>query len=1125
MKKILLITSILTTAFLFGFHLAAQNVGNSSKDEKVLVVNSVMKKNHINSPIVSFAQQTSTELKIPLVNPPVVISSYYNDANPSNEWTELLVVADNVDIRGWSIQDNNNAQNSWQGPPYLFKSVPLWNNLRSGTIIMIWSHGTHTTQTNKVDGYIEVTADDAVYFTRGGGTVLNIGSTGDIIRLLDASQTYVHAVGHSALAGPAFNACPSPKLNYQGGLNNGSVVCVSPGPDLDHYGNVPASTPQDGNTWTSIETGVDITFGLPNKQNPNNLTYPASANSDFWRSLRQPIWTTPNLMGTVDITNSNVILNWNAANDIFPSDGTQGYIILRNTVNAFGTPIDGHTYIVGDNVTNGGTIIADINSSQTLTYTDNSTTPVPSIDGYYYEIFAYRYSTDNVFGNNYNIARGRAYNETSFGYTHVTFPALPALCGNYTIGGANPDFHTFNDAVLALTSAGISCPVVFKVRNGTYNEQIEMLPFPGSSSVNTVTFESESGDSSSVIITSNYDISSQPHTILLNGVKHIRFNKISFGKTGTYWDYYAMMIGSNSSDIQIQNCNISPNLANGIYIKDQADLITIKNSYFNGSGTAIYNGNLAGVRLNTSGYVKIIDNTITSFQSSGIAGSAGKLIIEKNNLNQFSVYDWTTDAAINCNVSDTCSIRFNTISKSYDGIVANGSGRYLINGNAIDFRIGTGINSNIINSTISNNWIHNTESNLNSQLVFNSIDIKGFDNTSKSMLISNNQNLVIKNNIFNNLAGGYCINLNGTNTNLIWDYNDYNSSANIIGYINGTTYSSFASWSSAINGETNGKNLNPYFTNDSSYHVNQCGLNGAGIPIPGILYDIDGQIRNSQTPDIGAWEFNCGPIKWSGLVNTEWNKPGNWVENVVPLTTDDVIIPAGCQYYPIVTNPVTCKNATIQAGGMVTINSSPPFRCGQSLIDDRDGKTYNTVLIGTQCWMAQNLNIGTKIAGLNDQANNGIIEKYCYDDDENNCNTYGGLYQWNEAMQYSTIEGVKGICPTGWYLPTDAEWTTLTTYLGGESVAGGKMKEAGTSHWSPPNTGATNSSGFIALPGGYRNVSGSLVYYREYAHFWSSSQIDSTNVWLRGLSCGWENASRTDNVKTIGLSVRCLKDN
>ena len=222
---------------------------------------------------------------------------------------------------------------------------------------------------------------------------------------------------------------------------------------------------------------------------------------------------------------------------------------------------------------------------------------------------------------------------------------------------------------------------------------------------------------------------------------------------------------------------------------------------------------------------------------------------------------------------------------------------------------------------------------------------------------------------------------------------------------------------------------------------------------------------------------------------------------------------------------------TIQGGGAVTINGNliitpTAFVCGNPMTDTRDGKTYNTVLIDTQCWFAQNLNIGTKVLGSANQTNNSIIEKYCYNDDENYCNTYGGLYQWDEAMQYSTTPGVKGICPTGWHLPTDVEWTTLTTFLGGEDVAGGKLKEAGTTHWNSPNTGAINSSGFTALPGGIWTSNGCLGYPTLYAFFWSSSQYDATYAWGRYLGFNYEAMGRYTGdpygYKTNSISTRCL---
>ncbi|NCA77551.1 MAG: hypothetical protein EOM90_14560 [Alphaproteobacteria bacterium] len=188
------------------------------------------------------------------------------------------------------------------------------------------------------------------------------------------------------------------------------------------------------------------------------------------------------------------------------------------------------------------------------------------------------------------------------------------------------------------------------------------------------------------------------------------------------------------------------------------------------------------------------------------------------------------------------------------------------------------------------------------------------------------------------------------------------------------------------------------------------------------------------------------------------------------------------------------------------------------------GQTYNTVQIGTQCWLKENLNIGTRINGSQNQANNGTMEKYCYNDLDANCDTYGGLYQWDEAMQYLTTAGVQGICPAGWHLPTDTEWAVLTTFLGGASVAGGKMKETGITHWALPNTGATNSSGFNALPGGDRNYSGTFDDLTYNAYFWSSSEYNAPYAWDRGLYYGNANADRDYDNKTDGFSGRCLKD-
>ena len=196
---------------------------------------------------------------------------------------------------------------------------------------------------------------------------------------------------------------------------------------------------------------------------------------------------------------------------------------------------------------------------------------------------------------------------------------------------------------------------------------------------------------------------------------------------------------------------------------------------------------------------------------------------------------------------------------------------------------------------------------------------------------------------------------------------------------------------------------------------------------------------------------------------------------------------------------------------------------------DEDGNNYATVQIGEgksviQTWMAENLRVGIRINANQAQTGNGIIEKYCYNDDEANCAIYGGLYQWKEMMQYATTPGVKGICPTGWHLPTDDEWTALTDFLGGVTPAGAKLKETGTAHWQSPDAGATNSSGFTGLPGGWSNTSGDFGNLNMFGFFWASSQIDLLEAWIRKLNYDIPDVNKWNEVKTFGHSARCIKD-
>ena len=193
------------------------------------------------------------------------------------------------------------------------------------------------------------------------------------------------------------------------------------------------------------------------------------------------------------------------------------------------------------------------------------------------------------------------------------------------------------------------------------------------------------------------------------------------------------------------------------------------------------------------------------------------------------------------------------------------------------------------------------------------------------------------------------------------------------------------------------------------------------------------------------------------------------------------------------------------------------------LHDSRDGNLYSYKTIGTQVWMTENLAYLPSVVG---PATESVTDPYYYvygydgtvvDDAKatSNYTIYGVLYNWTAALS---------ACPPDWHLPSDAEWTILTDYLGGESVAGGKMKEAGFSHWTSPNIEATNESGFTALPGGYRYSDGQFYDFGVRGDWWSSTGDSTHLAWDRSLRYHTSDVLRGNDSKEDGYSVRCLRD-
>lgn len=202
--------------------------------------------------------------------------------------------------------------------------------------------------------------------------------------------------------------------------------------------------------------------------------------------------------------------------------------------------------------------------------------------------------------------------------------------------------------------------------------------------------------------------------------------------------------------------------------------------------------------------------------------------------------------------------------------------------------------------------------------------------------------------------------------------------------------------------------------------------------------------------------------------------------------------------------------------------------------DARDNQTYRIVTIGSQTWMAENLKYLPSVVRPG-TGSKTTPHYYVYGYNGTNVaeakstanyNTYGVLYNWPAAMNGAASSttnpsGVQGVCPDGWHLPSNAEWTELTGYLGGTSDAGGKLKETGTTHWNSPNTGATNETGFTALPGGIRNRYGAFSRIGDDGYWWSTEGSAG-----RGVFFNLSNVSRYFNVgdKEVGFSVRCLRD-
>ncbi len=352
--------------------------------------------------------------------------------------------------------------------------------------------------------------------------------------------------------------------------------------------------------------------------------------------------------------------------------------------------------------------------------------------------------------------------------------------------------------------------------------------------------------------------------------------------------------------------------------------------------------------------------------------------------------------------------------------------------------------------------------------------------------------------------------------------------SNYFGYIEHS-----GNWWSSTEGSVNSAWARYLFNNRTGFDLRhngkeygfsvRCVSDNASVTLPTVITDPITGITHATAsgggyiPSDGGATVTARGVCWStsenptttGSKTSDGTGTGSYTSNLTGLT-------AGTQYY---VRAYATNSAGTYYGFQVSFMSEIE-NCGT--ISDIDGNTYKTVQIGTQCWMRENLkatkyNDGTGIPNVNGNPQWAGMRTgaYCwYNNDIGNKAVYGALYNWYAVTTYK-------LCPAGWHVPATEEWTLLSNHLGGETVAGGKLKETGTTHWQSPNTGATNESGFSGLPGGLRTDVFKAI--GEDGRWWSSTQSAPDNAWHRNLGYDYSSLDRDSHTENLGYSVRCVK--
>lgn len=464
------------------------------------------------------------------------------------------------------------------------------------------------------------------------------------------------------------------------------------------------------------------------------------------------------------------------------------------------------------------------------------------------------------------------YNDTISVYVKTT------LCGTYTIGGPNPDFETFSDVASVLNDAGVTCPVTFLVRDGIYYEQFILRNIPGASATNTITFRSESGDSTLAVLQIDPGAQKYEPMIWLEGTKYVRFEGLGMftGSNVSYANNALFLEGA--SHIGVNNCYFEGRRQFDFCIQAQSgsQQIDIGNSRFRSVSSragAIHITDENTREINIHG--NIVDGAGEwGYTTLRIADGAARITVDGN-------YFAECYRAIYLVRSDSVEVTGNIITNTNEGVYVDDmctstriSENRLIeiesHPNVPDGTAGITVNE-AGTTAIFNNFVHTTGTgpvmglrltkSSNLQVDFNSVNITNTDQQkqSKAILLSEIAGMSALNNIFSISIAGTPVSISGS-SGLVFDRNDYYNFDPVIGTYNGTVYTNLQAWKNATGMDNNSVSVIPFFTSPTNLSINQALLNNTGTPVGGITTDIDGTLRNPVNPDIGAKEYSPCPV-------------------------------------------------------------------------------------------------------------------------------------------------------------------------------------------------------------------------------------------------------------------------